>query len=450
MDLKTRKTYYNRCDPSEPLDPGDDRNVDLDDLGPTPVRGINWVHRLASRIELSDKPVFELFTGLPGSGKSTELRRLAARLEKPDGAHLLPVLVDAERVLDLANPIDVPEIIAGILECTEAVVLRHEGKDPEKAMEEGYLTRLWAWLTRTDVDIGKGELTIPGGPKLVAEMKTRPTLRQRVRATIAAHLTTFLREARDEMKLLESRATGLGYSGLVVIFDSLEKLRGISTNWTQVLESAEQLFAAGAPYLRLPVHILYTVPPALAARRWFDQQVQFIPMIKLRERNGADFKPGLDAARELVRKRVPDAVLIELLGPSAEARIKELILWSGGYPREIIRLLRSAFALSTAPISEEDLQRIISEIRDAYRKIVPADAYEWLAQVSRDHYLVFQSDGHRQAADLMLQNNAVLRYLNGGDWFDLHPAVQQIPGVQEAKQALARPSSGADPVGHTP
>ena len=84
---------------------------------------------------------------MPGSGKSTELRRLAVRLSKQDGAHLLPVLVDAERVIDLANPIDVPEIIAGILECTEAVVLEKEGKDPAKAMEEGYLTRLWSWLT---------------------------------------------------------------------------------------------------------------------------------------------------------------------------------------------------------------------------------------------------------------------------------------------------------------
>jgi hypothetical protein len=32
----------------------------------------------------------------------------------------------------------------------------------------------------------------------------------------------------------------------------------------------------------------------------------------------------------------------------------------------------------------------------------------------------------------MLSNNAVLRYLNDRDWFDLHPAVREIPGVAEA------------------
>jgi hypothetical protein len=31
----------------------------------------------------------------------------------------------------------------------------------------------------------------------------------------------------------------------------------------------------------------------------------------------------------------------------------------------------------------------------------------------------------------LLQNNAILRYQNDQDWFDIHPAVRQIPGVRE-------------------
>jgi hypothetical protein len=439
MDFKTRKLYYNRCDPFEPLAPGDARNLDLDTFGSTPVRGVNWVDRLASRIELSDKPVFELFTGLPGSGKSTELKRLADRLADPHRAHLLPILIDAEEVVDLANAIDIPEIVAAVLQCTEAVILEREGRDSQAAMGEGYLTRLWNWLTHTDVELTKAEYSIPSGPKLVAEMRTRPSLRQRVRNTVAAHLTRFLKDARDEMVLLQSRTTDLAFSGLIVIFDSLEKLRGISTNWNEVLESAERIFSSGAPYLRLPVHILYTIPPALVARRF--ERVHFMPMIKLQEQDRTPFCPGMDAVRELIRRRVPDDILTELFGAQRERRLEELIGWSGGYPREIVRLLRSAFALSQTPISDDDLDRIVGEVRDAYRKIVPADAFPWLARVARDHYLTVENDGHRQAADLMLQNNAVLRYLNGGDWFDLHPAVHQIPGVEAAKQSLFAASS---------
>jgi len=443
MDQSIRKRYFNRCKPNESLPPEDDRNLDLDAFGAKRVRGVNWVERLANRIELSDEACFGLFTGLPGSGKSTELRRLARRLERKDGANLLPVLVQAEDVLDIFNPIDVPDILSAILSETEKTVLVAEGRDPATALNEGYLARFWNWLQKTDVELTKAEYGIPSGPKLVLEMKTRPMLRERVRKIVAAHLTRFLQEIRDELILLEQRARKTGRAGLVVILDSLEKLRGISSNWNDVLGSAERIFASGAPYLRLPVHVLYTIPPALVSRRF--ERVDFMPMIKLQDKEGNPWEQGFAAARELVRMRVPDAVLCELLGPSCEKRLRRLMSWSGGYPRELIRLLQSVIAVPRAPLSDEDFERVINEVGDAYRKTVPADSFEWLAQVSLDHYLTMQNDQHRQIADLMLSNNAVLRYLNDNDWFDLHPAVEQIPGVLEAKKKLELARAAAEP-----
>lgn len=443
MDFETRKKYYNRCKPDEPLAPDDPRNLNIDTFEDARVRGWNWVDRFAKKIEMRDDPVLELFTGLPGSGKSTELRRLTARLADPKGPHLLPVLIDAEEVIDLTNPIDVPDVLAALLFKTEECLLGKEGYNPEQTMEEGYVSRVWNWLTATDLSIGKTEFAVPGGgPKLVAEMKTRPTLRQKVRETVAAHLSGFLREVRDEVSLLDDRARRLGYRGLVVIFDSLEKLRGISTNWKEVLDSAEAIFAANAPHLRLPVHVIYTVPAALVARARM-AGVEFMPMIKLRERNGQPFQAGIDAARELVRRRIPDDVLEDLLGPKVEERIANVIRWSGGYPREIVRLLREALALSQEPVSEDDLERILGEVRSAYRLMVPADAFDWLARVAVERFLTLENDDHRQAADRMLQSNAVLRYLNQESWFDLHPALYEIPGVQQAIQRLraAKPAT---------
>lgn len=444
MEFTKRRLYYNRCKPNEPLSPDDERNLDIDDFGTTRVRGVNWVEKLAGGIELSEEPVFKLFTGLPGSGKSTELRRLVERLSRPAGAHLLTVLIDAEQVIDLANPIDIPEIIAVILQGTEEAVLKAEGRDPDLALQEGYLTRLWNWLNATDVAFKTVEFAIPSGAKLVAEMKTRPSLRARVRETVATHLTTFLRQAREELELLNVRARDRGYRGLIVIFDSLEKLRGISTNWDLVLNSAERIFGSGAPYLRLPVHVLYTIPPALALR--LGEPVPFMPMIKLHDQDNRPFQPGLDAAREIVRRRVPDAVMADLLGPGSERRVGELIRWSGGYPRELLRLLQSAFAVPSSPLSDGDFDRILNELRDAYRRIVPANTFEWLAGVAAKQYLTIQNDDHRQAADHMLANNAILKYLNEHEWYELHPAVDQIPGVAEARAALDR-ARDATPAG---
>jgi len=446
MDPKIRRTYYNRCKPYEVLEPNDPRYVDLDSLG-TPearVRGVSWVEKLAEQIELSDEPVCQLFTGLPGSGKSTELKRLAQRLQAQDGANLFPVLIAAEEVFDLANPIDIPDIIIAILHGTDAALLQAEGKNPAAAMKEGYLSRLWSWLNKTDVVLSGAEFAFPDVANLTVELKTRPTLRQRVRATLAAYLSQFLKEATEELRLMEARAVDLGKVGLVIIFDSLEKLRGISDNWEDVLVSAERIFAGGAPYLRLPVHVLYTIPPALIARKRFEQAL-FIPMIKLRDRNGTRFPAGFRAAKEIITHRIPEQALAEIFGPGAlEQRLEKLIDWSGGYPRELVRLLQSSVAVAHWPISDSDFQRILNEVGDQYRKLVPADAFPWLARVASEQYLTLQDDNHRQAADLMLSNNAVLRYLNDKDWFDLHPAVREIPGVAEEIQKLAT-SSAAPP-----
>lgn len=453
MELETLQKYYNRCNPEEALDPDDERNVDVDSLGSPDerARGENWVSRLARQIELSGGyPVIKYLTGLRGSGKSTELRRLAVRLRDTQRANLLPVLVDAEATLDLTAEIDVPDIMAAILYETERHVLEAEGKDAEDALKEGFGTRFWVWLAHTDIELGKIEAGIQGkvvSGKLVAEMKTRPTLRKRIRDTVSANLTSFLREVREELERLNQRAREAGHAGIIVIFDSLEKLQGTSTSWERVLDSAERVFASDAPYLKLPVHVLYTIPPALALRLKVD--VHFLPMIKLQDRSGNPFAIGMDAARRIVRKRVPNKVLRQILGPTSfEHRIQRLIEWSGGYPREIIRLLQAVLEVEVEEetISEASFKRLLSRAGDEYRRVVLASgAIEWLSTVAVNRSLVLETDAHREAADRMLSNNIVLRYLNDEEWFDLHPAVRGIAEVQRGIQQLTagRGSSGS-------
>ena len=265
LDFKQRKRLYNLCQPDEPLDPGDPRNIDFDKL-PTEVRGASWSGALAAEIELSDAPVCLLVAGLPGSGKSTELRRLARRLAASDSAGLLPVTLDAERLIDLTNRIDIVDIVAAIVYEAERAVLAAEGKSPEKATSEGYIQRFWHWLTTTDVELGKGSFSVPGGATLSLELKTRPSLRQRVRAVVSSHLTQFLADARAELRRLDERAAVAGHGGLLIIFDSLEKLRGTTSSWYDVLDSAEIFFRTNVPNLELPVHIVFTVPTALLTR----------------------------------------------------------------------------------------------------------------------------------------------------------------------------------------
>lgn len=155
-------------------------------------------------------------------------------------------------------------------------------------------------------------------------------------------------------------------------------------------------------------------------------------MIKLRDREGREFPAGVDAAYEIVTHRVPAEVLREILGDQLDPRVRSLIEWSGGYPREIVRLVQSMIAIEPWPLTDSDFARVLNEVGDQYRKLVPASAFSWLAQVATEQYWTLENDDHRLIADQMLSNNAVLRYLNDKDWFDLHPAVRQIPGVADA------------------
>lgn len=441
IDFGTLRKYYNLCHPGEYLKADDKRYVPLDELGQDDeskrVRGENWSGKLVKMVRLSDKPVCQLLTGLPGSGKSTELRRVALGLKTE--SKLLPVVIDAEEVVDLASPIDVPDILLAILYHAEREVLLAEGKDPEDAGKDSILTRIGGIWSSLQVEAkGSNELTVPVVGKLGIEMKYQPDVRKRVRKAVESHIKTFLDEARREISLLNARACKRGHEGLVIVFDSMEKLRGTSTNYQEVLESAEQIFHGGAPHLQLPVPVFYTVPIELISRRRIEN-VEIMPMIKLKTRTGDEFEPGFEAARQIITRRIPLEVLSEVLDPSKlEERLHALIEWSGGYPRELVRMLQRLLEAEKHPLSDQAFRRVLNQIGDEYQVSIAANMYPWLARIAVDKELLLEDDEHRRTVDKLLSSNAILRYLNDSAWFDVHPAVRQLPGVQQAIEKLQR------------
>ncbi len=391
--------------------------------------------KLARQIELSKKPVFQLFTGLRGTGKSTEIQRLHTRLSDPKRSNLLTVLIDADDVLDLTVELDVSDVLALILFHTERVVLAAEGDDAANALKDAPFRRVWDWLSKTDVEIGKLTAGVDVGAKVGIDLnlKTNPTLRQKVREIVARHLATFVRFVHDELRELEWRAKKTGRSGIVILFDSLEKLRGTSLTWKPVLDSAERVFGTGAPYLQLPVHALYTIPPALA-RRMADP-VAFLPMIKVRNAEGVLYPPGVEVIEDLIGKRLDPEGLEQLFGKDdVRDRIRAIALWSGGYPREIVRLLQTLLELESFPVSAPTLERELHRAGNTYRGIVyDSGAIPLLAAVNRTKRLIPRDDREREAADLFLQNNVILRYLNDEEWMEVHPSVAGMKELAEAE-----------------
>jgi hypothetical protein len=457
------KQYYNDCNPYQPLEPGDRRNVIIDGQvdDELAVRGGSWAAKLAIEVELANRPVCLLCSGLRGSGKSTELRRLAAQLadDSPARANLLPVLIDAEEVLDLTAAVDVPDLLMAMLYETERAVLREEKRAEDEAMREGAFERLWGAVMRMSVESVKvewgagaeGSIAVPGvgakgtaSSKVVAELKVSPSLRKQVRDAVAKSLSTFLGQVEQEFRKLEQRAVATGRSGVVVIVDSLEKLQGTSETFEEVLSSVEKIFANGAPYLRLPVSVIYTVPPPMLVRMPTDS-VRFLPMIKLRTwdrepaegavvTRGKPFLAGVAVAREIVRRRVPDSALGEFLGPDFEGRLREIIDWSGGYPRELMRLLQRVMTAGRFPLTDLLFRRTLSQAADENSRIVFSNgqrALEMLAKVYLTQKLTIDL-GEHTLADRLLTGNLILRYSNDKEWDDIHPALLGLPQLREA------------------
>lgn len=434
METARRKRLYNAFDPRRSLPPDDPFNVDIDRREPQ-ARGYPWATRLADMVVLPEAPAQVFFSGLRGSGKSTELKRMAARLERPEQGGYRVAFIDANDSIDLLNPIDVPDLLAALVHGAEQRVLEAESRDPEEALQEGFLARTWAWLTRTDTELTKAEYTIPAGPKLVAEMRTRPTLRQRLRRVLNAHLNRFIEDVRQELAALDKRAQDAGSPGeLAVVFDTLEKLRGTSETYEEVLASAERVFVRDAPWFDLPVPVVWTVPPPLVTRARLE--VSFLPMVKLWDRQADErFEGGYRVLRELVGRRASDPDLEALLGPDFEAVLERLITDTGGFARDLLGTLREL--VLAAPADAEAVERAVATKHDEVNRIVPTGAYPWLARVAGTHSIATRDDDEKALADRLIDNNVVLRYQNRSPWFDVHPALRALPQV-------ASPAGGED------
>lgn len=151
---------------------------------------------------------------------------------------------------------------------------------------------------------------------LTLELRSNPSFKEQIRAALKQRLTHFVIQARDYMAELEATVKRyengeptVQYRGLIVAFDGLEKLRGLSSNAHEVLMSAEYVFRK-LNARDLGVHAIFTVPAALATRRHLD--IEFMPVIKIREKSGADYRAGVQAMRSLIDSRMTPSEQISL------------------------------------------------------------------------------------------------------------------------------------------
>jgi len=405
MRAKTLAQALNIFDPERPLK----TEQELQDY--FVERAMSPLQELALLLRHTGRPQTILFTGHRGSGKSTELAKLASLLKD----QFFVVDYSVKNVLNLfdVSYVDVLFSLAVrlIRAATERQVevkeelLRHILDFTKEVSKEVVIEE------RGDVDVG-AELNfyvVKLEGKVGKETSTRTLVREKVEPRLSDLL-----ENVDLLRREIERATG---KRVLVIVEDLDKAD---------LARARELFCGHALSLTSPrCCIIYTFPTALRhdndfiqIRHSFSEPV-VLPNFPVSHRDGSPDGVGLARLQKILTLRAEE----RLFTPGALAG---LVGWSGGLARELIILTRraclAAMEAEKSAIDEEAVEQAAARMRIDYEVLLTTEQLGLLRGV-RERKRVENDEAHRA----LLHNLSALEYRNGeGVWYDVHPIVRPL------------------------
>jgi len=419
------KRVYQAFGP-EPLMPEQDNlYVDLEE-----VRGdANLVRRLAGNIRLASAATCQIVAGHPGSGKSTELRRLQRTLETGEDRAFV-VFVQADEDIE-RNDVDFPEVLIAVIRQT-AHLLKSRldiSLKPEGMKER--LNKLRDWLP-SGLELDKLELSAVF-LKCSAAMKSNPSARRRIRGLLDEDAGNWVYAANDLIGRTKQELAKKGYGDLVIIIDDLDKMvlrplpeAGCSTG--------EYLFVHREAQLRgFECHVVYTMPIALAysaqekvIANLYGGEPPVVAMTHIAGRDGGRFEPGFEKFRQIARERLAsiDAEPAEVFAD--EAVLDRIVELSGGQPRELMRLIREAIVGEGLPIAPKAVTRVERESKRAYARFLCTEHWRVIEQVRLDAGFSRSEDNEDVFRDL-LDSRAILQYVNDKEWYGVNPLVPDPP-----------------------
>jgi hypothetical protein len=368
-----------------------------------------------------------LFTGHRGSGKSTELIRLAEALQDD----YFTLYFTVEDVLDMAD-VDYKDVILAL--GSQLYETAREGglKLPESLLEE-----LVGWFSSTLEEI---EDTTERGAgvearadfwllKLLGKVKSESKTREVVRREFESNLSDLLVRVDDIIAAITQEA---GRPVLAVV-DGLDKI------WD--LEKAKQVYYAGGVNLLVPrCKAVYTVPLALfytqefgQIRHTFDGEFP-LPNVPVNTRQGEPDSQGRAMLHDLITRRMQPGLI-------ASDACKRLVELSGGVLRELVSLARDACSNARAHSAERvelnDAERAGSSLRNTYRRMLTQAQYEELWAIHNDPH---KQQTNNPTSQALIHNMGLLEYTNGGSWWDVHPVI--LPLLEERAKELAKAGHG--------
>lgn len=372
-----------------------------------------------------------LFSGTVGSGKSTELRRLAGELRARDW---FVAVINITEYLNPEQELNFADLLVAMAMGLEEALKEHL---PAQTLPRSFFD--WVKdLLGADVGIDQIDLKV-----IKLNLKQQSSFREHLRSRFAASPGEFLSRAQQ---FFAERAAATTKTNKLMVVDSLEHFGGRRGKDDPILASLRALFQQHADALRIPQwQTVYSVPPLLT--KLAPGVLTVVSAARLYQ---------LTSAHVFVdRSSAPDEVMLQRLfllvdrrcgGADvrrqfiADAELRRVVLGSGGDLRDLIRLLRLAalfaYDLVPLPIEAGVIDAVFDDWRNAYLPLAE-DTAARLAAVLADHQprIVTDDDWFDVMGDLA--EKRLLLYRNGTDWYGVHPLLRDALGGRSSGATAA-------------
>ncbi|MFV8749741.1 hypothetical protein ACNOYE_04210 [Nannocystaceae bacterium ST9] len=436
------RAFYNAIDFDRPINFGQDELVGegpSDDVYVASLHGGDGspdpIVELANQIDLASSAGAYLFTGNRGTGKTTELMRLAKQL-RAFGCEVF--YVDMAEYLLLTQRIEITDFLISMLGALSEKVSARFGQSVGQA---DFFARVWSFLQS---EVKFDEVSLPAGPlELKAALVHTPSFKEQLQNRTRGHVQTLVKQAREfvleVVNLVRARRADPDQK-VVLIVDSVERLRGVgdSKDISEIFKSVETLFGSHADLLRFTgLSVVYTIPPYLQAlagglgARYAGGRIYALPSVHVYEccpEPGEWPKPsdsGLSKLITIIERRF--AGYVEFF---TREQLWRLAQSSGGDLRDYFRMLKLAVTRAVSvglPLGDGAIKDAEDAVRSDMLPIARDDR-EWLEKIGKSHKAELDSLERLPNFARLQEGKYVLQYRNGEEWFALHPLLRKELG----------------------
>ncbi len=377
-------------------------------------------------IRLAKSSIYTLFCGHIGCGKSTELRRVAKKLNADN--LFFVVFLDVLKELDINNLTyaDVLLALAKQLFKTLETQNIHVDKILLDSLENWFKERIETneKIKTIASEIRSGAEIKTGVPflsslftSMTGFMQSNSTYKQEFRNVIISTFSQFA-EAFNRCVVAAEDAIQKAAKGRKILFviDGTDRLRN-EDGINFFVKDVHQLTQIQGYFVYCaPIHLFYEQNQI---HRSFTKTI--LPMIKLHDRDKNPLPDNQKIMREMLFKRFSAKFFTH---PDLADK---LIEYSGGCPRELLRLVYYAYLnMQFDQLDQQAVDLAIKDLAIDYKRLLDTSDYPLLVQIDHTHQAELNSERVRH----FLYQTIVLEYNNF--WREPHPAIRLLPAYQEA------------------